>query len=78
MEDGLINTLLEDPEVAEDLKQTMKNLNISTEKLEENMEAMRHHFLFKRYFKKQAKKKQTEEEERKKTQVEKEDTVTRY
>ena len=78
MEDGLINTLLEDPEVAEDLKQTMKNLNLSTEKLEENMEAMRHHFLFKRYFKKQEKKKQKEEEEKKKEQAEREDTVTRY
>lgn len=53
--DGALGALLNDPKLATDLKQTMENINIGTSRFNENMEAMRHNFLFRRYFKKQQK-----------------------
>lgn len=47
--------LLNDPQTAADLKTTVKNLELSSEKLDENMEALQSNFLFRRYFKKKAK-----------------------
>jgi len=53
--EGLVNTLMHDPGASEDLKQTLDNLNKGTAMFNENMEAMRHNFLFRKYFKKQEK-----------------------
>jgi phospholipid/cholesterol/gamma-HCH transport system substrate-binding protein len=50
--------LLHDEETANNLKATIKNLQTSTEKLDENMEALQHNFLFRGFFKKKAKQKQ--------------------
>ena len=37
------------------MKETLKNLESTTEKLDENMTALRSNFLFRRYFRKKAK-----------------------
>lgn len=42
--------LLNDKETAADLKATIKNLQTSTQKLDENMEALQHNFLFRGFF----------------------------
>lgn len=47
--------LLNDEETAESLKEMIENLQGSSAKLEENMEALQHNFLFRRYFRKKAK-----------------------
>lgn len=47
--------LLNDATTANSLKETIRNLESSTEKLDENMTALRSNFLFRKYFKKQAK-----------------------
>ena len=47
--------LLHDEESAETLKAILKNLESSTKKLDENMEAMQHNFLLRGYFKKKSK-----------------------
>ena len=52
---GLVGTVLHDSLIAEDLKQTLSNLNQGTLLFNENMEALRHHFLFRKYFKEQRK-----------------------
>lgn len=53
--EGAAGTLLSDPDFDNDLTQTMENLKKSSELLEENLEALKHNILFRRYFKKQAK-----------------------
>jgi phospholipid/cholesterol/gamma-HCH transport system substrate-binding protein len=50
-----LGVLLHDETTASNLKGTLKNLESSTEKLDENMQALRSNFLFRRYFKKKAK-----------------------
>jgi len=50
-----VGVLLNDPQAAADLKTILSNLNSGTEKLDENMEAMQHNFLFRGYFNKKAK-----------------------
>ena len=50
-----LGVLLHDQTTASNLKGTLKNLETSTEKLDENMTALRSNFLFRRYFKKKAK-----------------------
>jgi phospholipid/cholesterol/gamma-HCH transport system substrate-binding protein len=58
--------LLNDPETARDLKQTITNLESSTGRLNENMEALKHNFLFRGYFRRQEKaaKKAAEEKQK--------------
>ncbi|MGG7036656.1 MAG: MlaD family protein [Flavobacterium sp.] len=48
---GAINYLSNSPELVGKIDSTMTNINEASKKLNENMEAMRHHFLFKGYFK---------------------------
>lgn len=50
-----IGLLLNDEETASQLKNTMKNLETSTQKLDENMEALQHNFLLRGFFRKKAK-----------------------
>ncbi len=54
---GSINYLANDPELVQKIDSTMTNINEASAKLNENMEAMKHNFLFKGYFKKQEKEK---------------------
>ena len=51
-----VGALLHDEQTAANLKATIKNLQTSTEKLDENMEALQHNFLLRGFFKKKAKK----------------------
>ena len=53
--DGPLNTMIYDSAVSMDIKESISNINESSILLKENMEAMRQHFLFRKYFKKQEK-----------------------
>lgn len=66
--EGAAGALMTDSLFAKDLNETMRNVREGSAKLNENMEAMRHNFLFRGYFKKQEKeeKKAREAEEKKK------------
>lgn len=55
---GAINYLANDPKLVQKIDSTMTNINESSAKLSENMEALRHNFLFRGYFKKQEKEKE--------------------
>ncbi len=55
---GGAGILLSDTAFANDLSKSMRNIRMSSEKLNENIEAMRHHVLFRGYFKDQEKKRQ--------------------
>lgn len=49
---GSLGKLINDDSMADDLDATMNNLKTSTKKLDENMEAAKHNFLLRGYFKK--------------------------
>jgi len=53
---GATGVLLSDSAFAKDLKKSMKNIEIASDRFNENMEAIKHNFLFRGYFKKQQKK----------------------
>lgn len=53
--DNAVGLLLNDSEMADQIKRTMENLEQSTEKLDQNMEALQHNFLLRGFFRKQAK-----------------------
>ncbi|HMH21700.1 MAG TPA: MlaD family protein [Puia sp.] len=64
---GALGKLLVDTSLSTNLSSTMKNLKKSTQGLNENMEAAKHNFLFRGFFKKKEKeKKKKEDEEQKK------------
>ena len=68
---GALGKLLVDTTLSSNISSTMKNLKKSSEGLNENMEAAKHNFLFRGFFKKKEKeKKKKEEEELKKKQDE--------
>lgn len=50
-----VGLLLNDKKSAEDIRATIKNLQSSTQKLDENMEALQHNFLLRGFFRKRAK-----------------------
>lgn len=50
-DNSLINTLAKDSLLKKDLKETLENINSGSQKFDENMEALKHHPLFKGYFK---------------------------
>jgi len=54
--EGLVPALMKDTAMVSDLRQTLKNLNAGTGKFNEDMEALQHHFLFRKYFKDKEKK----------------------
>lgn len=53
--DNLSGVLLRDSVAANNLKSIIQNMDSSSYKLNENLEALKHNFLFRRYFKKQQK-----------------------
>lgn len=53
-----LGTLLLDERAGDDLKATLGHLNLGSERLSENLEAMRHHVLFRGAFKKMAREKE--------------------
>ncbi len=55
--DGTLSTLINDTASANSLKRSLVNIDASAKKLPALMEALKHNFLFKAYFKKQEKKK---------------------
>ncbi|CAM3601864.1 MlaD family protein [Flavobacterium gelidilacus] len=65
--EGTIGKLMNDEGMAKDLDRTMENLRKSSKGLEENMEAAKHNFLLRGYFKKKER-----EKERAKKEAEKE------
>lgn len=58
--------ILHDEETARNLKQTIQNLESSTGRLNENMEALKHNFLFRGYFRRQEKAAKKEAEKKQK------------
>ncbi|MEX0998296.1 MAG: MlaD family protein [Flavobacteriaceae bacterium] len=50
--EGLVNYALHDTTVVRNLDATLKNVEEASDKLNENMEALRHNFLFRGYFRK--------------------------
>ncbi len=54
--DNAVGVLLNDSETAASMKVTLKNLESGSKKLDEDLEALQHNFLLKRFFKNKAKK----------------------
>jgi phospholipid/cholesterol/gamma-HCH transport system substrate-binding protein len=68
---GALGKLLHDTSLSTNISSTMRHLNTSTQKLDQNMEAAQHNFLLRGFFKKKDKeKKKKEEEVRKKKEEE--------
>lgn len=59
-EEGLVNTLMTDTSLARNLEQSLENIEKGSKGFSENMEALKHNFLFRGYFRKQEKKKEKE------------------
>jgi phospholipid/cholesterol/gamma-HCH transport system substrate-binding protein len=72
-ENGTFTQIIQDTTLAENLSQTMINLKSSSQGLDENMEALKHNFFFRGYYKKKAKAeaKLKEDEEQKKKEEQK-------
>ncbi len=52
--DNAVGVLLNDPGMAQTIRETLHHLEQSTAKLDQNMEALQHNFLFRGFFRKQA------------------------
>ncbi|MFD2724653.1 MlaD family protein [Hyunsoonleella rubra] len=65
---GALNYLSNDKEFVKTLEETIKSINEGAEKFDQNMEAFKHNFLTRRYFKKLEKQKKSEVPETKKQQ----------
>ena len=50
--DGAFNYIMKDTSLVNSLKSTLKNINEGTEKFDQNMEALKHNFLTRGYFRK--------------------------
>ncbi len=59
---GAYNYLVKDSSFVKTLEQTMKNIEAGTAKFDENMEALKHNFLTRRYFRKLEKEQQKKQE----------------
>jgi len=62
--EGTLGVLLTDTATANNLRKTLKNVEQGTSRFNENMEAMKHNWLFKGYFKDQEKKKAAEDKKK--------------
>jgi phospholipid/cholesterol/gamma-HCH transport system substrate-binding protein len=60
--DNALGVLLNDTGTAVTLRNTLDNLNSSSQKLDEDLEALQHNFLFRPYFRKKAKREAKEKE----------------
>ncbi|TLX74663.1 MCE family protein [Labilibacter sediminis] len=60
-DNSLVNALAKDSLLKKDLKETLQNINSGSQKFDENMEALKHHVLFRGYFKDKNKKQSKEE-----------------
>ena len=58
--DGAYHYILKDTSLVNSLKSTLKNINEGTDKFNQNMEALKHNFLTRRYFRKMEKEKSKE------------------
>ena len=58
---GTVNALLKDSLMAEKLNASLENIQKGTDGFNQNMEALKHNFLFRGYFRKQEKKKKKEQ-----------------
>jgi phospholipid/cholesterol/gamma-HCH transport system substrate-binding protein len=72
---GALGKLLHDTTLSSNISSTMKNLKSSSQGLNENMEAAKHNFLFRGFFKKKEKEKKKKEEEERKKQEEQQKSV---
>lgn len=63
--EGAAGKLLVDEKFENDLNESMENIKNASKSLDENMEALRHNFLFRGYFKKEKKKEEKEAKENK-------------
>lgn len=61
VEQGMVGAVFKDSIAADEFKQIIHNLNQGTYRFNENMEALKHNFLFRKYFKKQEKLRKKEE-----------------
>jgi phospholipid/cholesterol/gamma-HCH transport system substrate-binding protein len=61
--EGTLGRLIKDEKMADNIDQTVVNLKTSSKKLDENMEAAKHNFLLRGYFKKKEKKEAKAKEE---------------
>ena len=59
--EGTLNYIVNDTILVKDIDETMKNIKEGSIRLNENLEALKHNFLFRRYFKKLEKEKRKEE-----------------
>ncbi|GIZ07665.1 MlaD family protein [Flavobacterium sp. UMI-01] len=67
---GILGKLLKDDEMAKDMEKTMENLRKGSKGLEQNMEAAKHNFLLRGYFKKKEREaEKAKKEAAKKTEV---------
>ncbi|HEY8972475.1 MAG TPA: MlaD family protein [Puia sp.] len=67
---GALGKLLKDTGLSTNISATVKNLRQGSEGLKENMEAAKHNFLLRGYFRKQEKEKKKQEEQKKKQEEE--------
>jgi len=59
---NVAGVVFQDQETADNLRATVENLQAGTKKFDENMEALKHNFLFRGYFRKKAKREQQEQQ----------------
>ncbi len=64
--EGTLGRLIQDKEMADNIDKTIINMKTSTKKLDENLEAAKHNFLLKGFFKKKERKERKEREAREK------------
>lgn len=57
---GTVNALLKDSKIKTDLSNSLKNIELGTKAFNENMEAIKHSFLFRKYFRRIEKQKEQE------------------